>query len=86
MAGEYKSPCGCTIHVAQWTAKRKLVSQTRCTFHKQAEAVAGEIKEIMETYHAQKQSSGAVDTPGGLEHMGDVWRLFLKWEALLKAE
>lgn len=36
----------------------------------------------MDTYHEQ-DNAGGVDTPGGLEHMGDVWRLFLKWESLL---
>ena len=45
--------------------------------------VCAEILEIIETYHEQ-ESSGYVDTPGGLEHMGDVWRLFKNWERLLK--
>jgi len=36
MAGEYKAPCGCKIHVAQWTAKRKVVSQKSCALHKNA--------------------------------------------------
>jgi hypothetical protein len=36
MAGEYKAPCGCKIHVAQWTAKRKVVSQESCAVHKHA--------------------------------------------------
>jgi len=44
--------------------------------------VCEEILEIMRTYHEQEASSG-VDTPGGLEHMGDVWRLFIKWESML---
>lgn len=48
-----------------------------------AEAVAREILDIMRTYHKQKDEHGYVDTPGGLEHMGDVWRLFLKWEEML---
>lgn len=86
MAGEYKSPCGCTIHVAQWTAKRKIVSQMRCTFHKQAEAVARELLKIMWTYHEQEATAFGVDTPGGLGNMGDVWSKFLEWETLLKAE
>ena len=38
-----------------------------------------EIAEIMETYREQ-DAAGGVDTPGGLEHMGDVWRLFKKWD------
>jgi hypothetical protein len=45
--------------------------------------VCAEILEIMETYHEQ-ESSGMVDTPGGLEHMGDVWKLLSRWEKMLK--
>ena len=45
--------------------------------------VCDEILEIMATYHEQDEC-GNVDTPGGLEHMGDVWRLFLRWEKTLK--
>jgi hypothetical protein len=47
--------------------------------------VCDQIISIMETYHEQDASPSGVDTPGGLEHMGDVWRLFAKWEALLKS-
>lgn len=36
MAGEYKAPCGCKIHVIQWTAKRKVVTQKSCSLHKAA--------------------------------------------------
>lgn len=36
MAGEYKAPCGCKIHVIQWTAKRKVVTQESCSLHKAA--------------------------------------------------
>lgn len=36
MAGEYKSACGCKIHVAQWTSKRKIVTQESCLLHKAA--------------------------------------------------
>jgi hypothetical protein len=39
-----------------------------------------EILNIMQTYHEQDGTYDGVATPGGLEHMGDVWRLFLKWE------
>lgn len=45
--------------------------------------VGNEILTIMKIYHEQEKSSYGVDTPGGLEHMGDVWSLFLKWERLL---
>lgn len=33
MSGEYKATCGCAIHVAQWTAKRKVVTQKSCPLH-----------------------------------------------------
>lgn len=46
--------------------------------------VCDEILEIMATYHEQEARPSGVDTPGGLEHMGDVWGLFSKWEAMLK--
>lgn len=47
-----------------------------------ARAVTDEIVEIMQTYDEQ-EAAGGVDTPGGLEHMGDVWRLLDKWRAAL---
>jgi hypothetical protein len=45
--------------------------------------VCAEILAIMKTYHEQEKSAFGVDTPGGLEHMGDVWKLFSKWEGML---
>jgi hypothetical protein len=33
MSGEYKATCGCEIHVAQWTSKRKVVTQKSCPLH-----------------------------------------------------
>lgn len=47
-------------------------------------SVADEILAIMATYREQEQR-GDIDTPGGLEHMGDVWRLFKKWEGVLRS-
>ena len=47
--------------------------------------VCAEICEIMATYREQ-EDEGGVDTPGGLEHMGDVWRLLRKWELLITGE
>lgn len=44
--------------------------------------VCSEILEIMKDYHEQ-EADGRVDTPGGLEHMGDVWKLLKKWERML---
>jgi hypothetical protein len=49
--------------------------------------VCDEILAIMATYHEQEKRPGGVSTPGGLEHMGDVWCLFLEWEeSLLEKE
>ena len=36
MSGEYKSPCGCVLHVIQWTSRRKVITQTSCPLHKHA--------------------------------------------------
>jgi hypothetical protein len=47
--------------------------------------ICAEILDIMECYHEQEKAGG-VDTPGGLEHMGDVWELFKKWENWLNGE
>ena len=46
--------------------------------------VCKEILSIMDTYHDQEKSRDGVGTPGGLEHMGDVWNKLMKWEDLLK--
>jgi hypothetical protein len=48
-------------------------------------AVCSEIQRIMATYREQKAELGYVDTPGGLEHMGDVWRLLAEWDDSLRA-
>ncbi len=45
--------------------------------------VEQEIVEIVEEYRKQ-DAEGNVGTPGGLEHMGDVWRLLKRWEHELK--
>ena len=42
--------------------------------------VHAEILEIMRVYDEQvERNKGYPDTPGGLEHMGDVWRLLDSW-------
>jgi len=46
--------------------------------------VCAEVQEIMQTYREQEAERGYVDTPGGLEHMGDVWRLLKKWDKMLQ--
>ena len=45
--------------------------------------ICNQILRIMKTYHEQEESDFGVDTPGGLEHMGDVWSLFHEWERKL---
>lgn len=42
--------------------------------------VTDQVQKIMATYREQEASSSGVGTPGGLEHMGDVWRLLAKWD------
>ena len=48
-------------------------------------AICEEILDIMRVYHEQAARPSGVDTPGGLEHMGDVWNLFHRWESTLNA-
>jgi poly-beta-hydroxyalkanoate depolymerase len=44
--------------------------------------VCEEILEIMKEYHCQEEC-GHIDTPGGFEHLGDVWKTMLRWENML---
>ena len=46
------------------------------------EKVCAEIINIMKEFDRQ-EAAGGVDTPGGLEHMGDVWRLLDTWRKML---
>lgn len=46
-------------------------------------AICQDILDIMATYDEQMAENACVDTPGGLEHMGDVWSLFAQWRRLL---
>ena len=43
--------------------------------------IGAQIQEIMRVYREQ---SPDIDTPGGLENMGDVWRLLREWDELLR--
>lgn len=49
-----------------------------------AAQVCGEIQAIMRVYREQEASRNGVGTPGGLEHMGDVWTLLSKWDERLQ--
>lgn len=46
--------------------------------------VCDEILAIMDTYNEQIDSKYGLGSPGGLEHMGDVWTKLAKWEQILK--
>ena len=46
-------------------------------------SICDEILRIMQVYDEQ-EAKGNVDTPGGLEHMGDVWKLLDGWRRELQ--
>jgi hypothetical protein len=48
-----------------------------------ARKICAEIQEIMRVYREQEATRDGVGTPGGLEHMGDVWRLLRRWDTEL---
>jgi hypothetical protein len=73
MAGEYKSACGCVIHVAQWTSKRKVVTQKSCPLHKAAPDLLHALKTLL--------PEGWDD--GTMDHMRGVQ---IAREAIAKAE
>lgn len=53
---------------------------------KTEERICNEILDIMEAFDTQLEENGEIGTPGGLEHMGDVWNLLRGWQQdLLKA-
>lgn len=45
--------------------------------------ICAEIQKIMRDYREQETSRYGVSSPGGLEHMGDVWRLFHRWDEMI---
>ena len=45
--------------------------------------VCHEILDIMAEYDKQLEEHGYVDSPGGFEHMGDVWYQFQVWQGML---
>ncbi len=44
--------------------------------------VCNAILRIAQAFHEQ-EALGQVDTPGGFEHMGDVWSRICEWEKLI---
>lgn len=61
---EFKSQCGCTIHVAQWTSKRKIASVKYCETHK-AKPLDAEIAGL-------RKDRERLDKLTGLMHHADV--------------
>jgi hypothetical protein len=57
MAGEYKSACGCKIHVIQWSAKRKVVTQESCSLHKAASVLLAAAKKAVQRNCVCKSST-----------------------------
>ena len=47
--------------------------------------IANNIIGIMNVYYEQEKR-GHVGSPGGLEHMGDVWNWFKFWDKKLREE
>lgn len=45
--------------------------------------VCAEIVEIAREYERQYEKRGYVDSPGGLEHMGDVWTQIQVWAGMI---
>ena len=47
------------------------------------DSIRSELLDIVQKYAAQSTSSDGGCTPGGLEHMGDVWTLLTRWGTVL---
>ena len=73
MSNQYKAPCGCVIHLIQWSTKRKLVSTKWCTLHGSAKDLLSACKELL--------PEGWDD--GAMDHMPGVKKARL---AIAKAE
>lgn len=63
---------------------RKLAATNSGQFFLRENDVITEILAIMDTYHEQEARPEGIGTPGGLEHMGDVWSMFMNWEQILR--
>lgn len=69
---EYKSSCGCAIHVAQWTAKRKVVTQKSCPLHKNAPELLSALKALL--VWAATHSDADFEGKGESSKMNADWR------------
>jgi len=56
-----------------------------CQLHATAQ-ICAELQQIMKVYREQEKTEYGVDTPGGLEDMGDVWTLLMRWDRMLTEE
>jgi len=74
--GEYCEPCN-SLAIASGIPLNPPASAK--------DKVCAAIQQIMASYREQ-EAAGEVDTPGGLEHMGDVWRLLASWDRELSAD
>lgn len=50
------------------------------------ERISEEIREIVQEYDNQIEARGYVDSPGGIEHKGDAFRLLRRWDAELNKD
>jgi HJR/Mrr/RecB family endonuclease len=72
MAGEYKSACGCKIHVAQWTAKRKVVTQESCPLHKAAPKMFAALQRIREKADTALREDGGKWAKQALDSIDEI--------------
>jgi hypothetical protein len=70
--------------VAHWKDAEKRVAALQKE-NARLKGVCDEIQEIVLIY-GEQAAEGCVDSPGGLEHMGDVWNLLCKWDAAISKE
>lgn len=73
---DFKSQCGCEIHVTQWSSKRKIASVKNCPLHKSAPALREALKEAIaaiQVFHGP-----------GWEIYRDCSPEMKRWKALLE--
>lgn len=54
MARDYKSDCGCVIHLIKWTAKANVLTVKHCPLHKAAPLLYAACKLAMEDWDMQE--------------------------------
>lgn len=58
---EFRSQCGCEIHVAQWTSKRKIASVQQCPMHKSAEEMCRTLEACVNALRSYQHGNVATD-------------------------